>query len=105
MLTTAGVFVAALIIYFKPELTLVDPICTLIFSVLVLCTVIPIGTNSMCVLMKSGPSEINIDNMIKQIKSETAAKDVYDFNLQQQSVGKYAFSCHIDSSSPKQTLE
>ena len=37
-----GVFIAALIIRFKPEYKLADPICTFIFSVLVLVTTIKI---------------------------------------------------------------
>ena len=47
-----GVFTAALIIYFKPEWKIVDPICTFIFSVLVLCTTISILRNTMNVLME-----------------------------------------------------
>ena len=47
-----GVFTAALIIYFKPEWKIVDPICTFIFSVLVLATTITILRNTMNVLME-----------------------------------------------------
>ena len=47
-----GVFTAALIIYFKPEWKIVDPICTFIFSVLVLCTTISILRNTLNVLME-----------------------------------------------------
>ena len=50
-----GVFTAALIIYFKPEWKIVDPICTFIFSVLVLCTTISILRNTMNVLMEGNP--------------------------------------------------
>ncbi|XP_035772746.1 zinc transporter 2-like isoform X2 [Anopheles albimanus] len=37
-----GVFIAALVIYFKPEWNIIDPICTFLFSVLVLGTTIAI---------------------------------------------------------------
>ena len=47
-----GVFTAALIIFFKPEWKIVDPICTFIFSVLVLCTTISILRNTINVLME-----------------------------------------------------
>ena len=47
-----GVFSAALIMYFKPEWRIVDPICTFIFSVLVLGTTISILRNTMNVLME-----------------------------------------------------
>ena len=47
-----GVFIAALIIFFKPEWKIIDPICTFIFSVLVLCTTLTILRNTMNVLME-----------------------------------------------------
>ena len=47
-----GVFTAALVIYFKPEWKIVDPICTFVFSILVLGTTISILRNTMNVLME-----------------------------------------------------
>ena len=47
-----GVFTAALVIYFKPEWKIVDPICTFVFSLLVLGTTISILRNTMNVLME-----------------------------------------------------
>ena len=58
-----GVFTAALIIYFKPEWKIVDPICTFIFSVLVLATTITILRNTMNVLME-GKIEIGANAKI-----------------------------------------
>ena len=37
-----GVFCAALTIYFQPTYVILDPICTFLFSILVLCTTIKI---------------------------------------------------------------
>ena len=61
-----GVFTAAMIIYFKPEWKIVDPICTFIFSVLVLCTTISILRNTMNVLME-GNTKIVFNNKYNQI--------------------------------------
>ena len=62
---SVGVFTAALIIYFKPEWKIVDPICTFIFSVLVLCTTISILRNTMNVLME-GNTKIVFNNKYNQ---------------------------------------
>ena len=51
-LSSLGVLIAALIIYFKPEYKLADPICTFIFSVLVLFTTVRILQETMNVLME-----------------------------------------------------
>lgn len=42
VLQSIGVFCAAIVIYFKPEWKLADPICTFIFSIIVLYTTITI---------------------------------------------------------------
>ena len=47
-----GDFIAALVIYFYPHLIIIDPICTFIFSVLVLLTTIRILRDTMNVLME-----------------------------------------------------
>jgi zinc transporter 2 len=105
MFLSLGVCVAATIIYFKPEYTLADPICTFVFSIIVFFTVTPITKNCVSVLMESAPSEINIEKLISQIKNETAATEIHDFHLWQISVGRYALSCHIDSPTPMETLK
>ena len=64
-----GVFVAALIIYFKPAWKIVDPICTFIFSVLVLGTTVSILRNTMNVLMEG-----KLWGMLGQIKQTIPTK-------------------------------
>lgn len=44
-----GVFIAALVIYFKPEWNIIDPICTFLFSILVLGTTIAIMKDALLV--------------------------------------------------------
>ena len=61
VLYTSGVFTAALVIYFKPEWAIIDPICTFIFSVLVLATTISILRNTLEVLMEAAPAGISHD--------------------------------------------
>lgn len=46
---SCGVFLAALVIYFKPEWAIIDPICTFLFSVLVLITTIRIMKDAVLV--------------------------------------------------------
>jgi zinc transporter 2 len=51
-LQSLGVFIAALVIYFKPEWSIIDPICTFAFSILVLFTTVKILKDTMNVLME-----------------------------------------------------
>lgn len=44
-----GVFIASLVLFFKPEWRLIDPICTFVFSILVLGTTIAIMKDALLV--------------------------------------------------------
>lgn len=44
-----GVFIASLVIFFKPEWNIIDPICTFLFSILVLVTTIAIMKDALLV--------------------------------------------------------
>lgn len=46
---SCGVFLAAIVIYFKPEWIIIDPICTFLFSVLVLFTTLNIMKDALLV--------------------------------------------------------
>lgn len=59
MITSAGVILAALIIYFRPEYKIADPICTFVFSVIVLFTTLPVMFDCMKVLLEGAPDEID----------------------------------------------
>ena len=59
MVQSAGVIVAAVIIYVKPDWTIADPICTFLFSILVMFTTVPIFKDCMRILMESSPESIS----------------------------------------------
>lgn len=46
---SCGVFIAALVIFFKPEWNIIDPICTFMFSILVLLTTLNIMKDAILV--------------------------------------------------------
>ena len=64
-----GVVIAAVVIFFKTEAKIIDPICTYLFSIIVCITVYPICKNCIQVLMEGSPDEIDTDKLLKEIKS------------------------------------
>lgn len=52
MLQSIGVIIASVLIYFYPEAKIADPICTYIFSILVIITTVPVFKSCMQVLME-----------------------------------------------------
>ena len=59
MIQSLGVIAAATIIYIKPTWTIADPICTFLFSVLVMFTTVPIFKDCMRFLMENAPEDID----------------------------------------------
>jgi solute carrier family 30 (zinc transporter), member 2 len=105
MLMSVGVCIAGTVIYFFPEWHILDPICTILFSIIVFFTVIPIIKQCIGVLMEGAPSEIDVAKLMDDMKTSSNVKEMHDFHLWQISVGKYALTCHIDSNTPLETLK
>lgn len=101
-----GVFIAALIIYFKPEWQIVDPICTFIFSVLVLITTLSILRNTMNVLMEGIPNDIDFSVVKDMIVKVPGIVTVHNLRIWGLTTDKTALSAHlvIDSSRSAQDI-
>jgi zinc transporter 2 len=63
-----GVIIAAIIIYFFPKFHIIDPIMTIIFSVIVMITTIPIIKQCIYVIMQGTPLSIDIIQVKKVIE-------------------------------------
>lgn len=60
IIQSVGVLIAAIILYFYPNYWMIDPICTFLFSVLVLFTTIPIMIECIKVFMEATPNNVDI---------------------------------------------
>lgn len=74
MVQSIGVIVAAVIIYVKPEWKIADPICTFLFSILVMITTIPIFIDCMRILMESSPTDIEVLDVFNAIQDVSTLK-------------------------------
>lgn len=73
MVQSLGVICAAIIIYIKPDWTIADPICTFLFSILVMFTTVPIFTDCMRFLMETAPGDVEqveVYNTIRKVSRQ-----------------------------------
>jgi zinc transporter 2 len=109
MIQSIGVIIAAAIIYIfqdtKPGIVIVDPICTFVFCIIVLCTTIPLTRDCLNVLMEATPKEINIKKLTDDLQKVPGVVDLHDIHIWCISVGKFSISLHILSKTPQKTLE
>lgn len=94
-LQSFGVFVAALVIYFKNDWVIVDPICTFMFSILVLFTTFSIMKDALMVLMEALPKGIDLEDVMKILLEIQGVKRVHNLRIWTLSLDKIAMSAHI----------
>jgi zinc transporter 2 len=63
IIQSIGVIIAAIIVYFFPKFHSVDPIMTLIFSIIVMFTTVPIIKQCIYVIMQKTPPGYNVDEV------------------------------------------
>lgn len=68
IIQSIGVVIASLIVYFKPEWKIVDPICTFVFSIIVLFTTFNITKQCIAILMEASPLHLRNTNIGEMIK-------------------------------------
>ncbi|GFG39249.1 hypothetical protein Cfor_00725 [Coptotermes formosanus] len=103
-----GVFVAALVIYFEPTWILVDPICTFLFSVLVLITTFAIIKDTMMVLMEGLPKGMDFTQVMDTFLNIPGVVRVHNLRIWALSMDKTAISAHLAISpgaSPQKVLQ
>lgn len=93
LLQSVGVLLAAIIIKFEPSAKMADPICTLAFSVIVICTTMRVGIDSLWFLLEGSPVDtMRLKNEIKKI---TGIKHVHSFHAWALSPGKNIVTVHL----------
>ncbi|CAF0720346.1 unnamed protein product [Adineta ricciae] len=92
---SVGVLCAAILIKLKPEYKLADPICTFIFSILVLITTITIMRDIVVVLMEGVPSHVNYSGIVDDLLRLPDVRNAHSLHIWSLSTQKVALSVHI----------
>ncbi|KAI5659694.1 hypothetical protein M9H77_28487 [Catharanthus roseus] len=90
-----GVMIGGAIIWYKPQWKIVDLICTLIFSVVVLGTTITMLRNILEVLMESTPREIDPRRLEKGLCEMDEVVAIHELHIWAITVGKVLLACHV----------
>ncbi|KAK8321957.1 hypothetical protein V6Z12_A12G135200 [Gossypium hirsutum] len=90
-----GVMIGGAIIWYKPEWKIVDLICTLIFSVVVLGTTIKMLRSILEVLMESTPREIDATELETGLLEMGDVVAIHELHIWAITVGKVLLACHV----------
>ncbi|XP_056283509.1 zinc transporter 2 [Pseudoliparis swirei] len=95
LLQSVGVMVAAIIIFFRPEYKVADPICTFLFSVFVLCTTVTILSDVFRILMEGAPKGVDFNSVKEVLLSVKAVKSMHALHLWALTLGQVLVSVHV----------
>ncbi|KAF7800809.1 metal tolerance protein 1-like isoform X1 [Senna tora] len=95
LIQSIGVMIGGAIIWYKPEWQIVDLICTLIFSVVVLGTTINMLRNILEVLMESTPREIDATKLERGLLDMDEVVAIHELHIWAITVGKVLLACHV----------
>ncbi|PON61118.1 Cation efflux protein [Trema orientale] len=92
---SVGVMIGGAVIWYNPKLKIIDLICTLIFSVVVLGTTIRMLRNILEVLMESTPREIDATKLEKGLCEMDEVVAIHELHIWAITVGKVLLACHV----------
>jgi zinc transporter 2 len=70
IIQSVGVVIAAIIIYIDQNYHMADPICTFVFSIIVMFTTISITKRCINVLMEASPENMNTEQIQLKLKEK-----------------------------------
>jgi zinc transporter 2 len=94
---SAAVLIAGLIIWWKPEYAIVDPICTLGFCMLVFYSTIGVLKASVAVLLEEVPPKISWQKIYDEIQALSSITNVHDIHIWSISHGIPCLSAHCSA--------
>jgi zinc transporter 2 len=100
LLQSIGVLISSIIIKYKPEYKVADPICTVIFAIIIFCTTITILRDTLKILMEGLPSGISYDLIRKDLLNINGVINVHDLKIWAVTVNQIAGMVHIVAENP-----
>ena len=94
-LQSVGVMIAAALVWYNPAWSIADPICTFVFSLLVLFTTARLVKQSVGVLMEGAPDGIDPQLVEQALHGVKGVLEVHDLHVWSLSVGKPSLSVHL----------
>ncbi|KAG0231567.1 hypothetical protein BGW41_002170 [Actinomortierella wolfii] len=95
LLSSIGVLISSLLITFFPAWTILDPICTFIFSFLVILTTIGVFKRSVSILMEQVPSHLSVEEAREAIRAVPGVLEVKRVHLWSLTVSHSALTARV----------
>jgi cation diffusion facilitator family transporter len=81
ILQSVAVLISSIIIWCAPSAQVVDPMCTLLFCGIVMCTTIPVTKEVVIILMQGTPPDLSLDDINAEVKELNGVASVMTSNI------------------------
>jgi zinc transporter 2 len=95
LIQSIGVVIAAFIIRFKPEWKLADPICTFLFSILVIISTLTVMRDALRVIMEGTPRGLNYQQVLQDLQNIKGVKLAHSLHMWSLTIDKPALAAHL----------
>eukprot|EP00891_Asterochloris_glomerata_P007733 jgi/Astpho2/7733/e_gw1.00116.13.1_t len=93
---SAGVALAAILIWVKPEWKIADPLCTFVFAILVLLTTRGMVRDILDIVMERVPRGLDIEHLADGFNAIEGVKDIHDLHVWAIKPGMLVLAMHVD---------
>ena len=94
-LQSIGVLISSILIKVNPDYKIADPICTILFALIVFFTTFTILRDTLRILMEGTPSGISYDLVKKDLLKIQGVSNVHDLHMWSITVDKLAVMVHL----------
>lgn len=102
---SVAVLIAGLVIWWRPTWRAVDPICTILFCIVVFYSTIGVIRASISVLLEEVPPHVDWDKLFESISSVPGVTHVHDLHVWSISHGDVALSVHASADNSDEALQ
>jgi zinc transporter 2 len=99
-----GVAVAGAVIWFKPDWQIVDPLCTFLFSFMVVWSTVNMLRSVVSILLEGVPPHIDYQGVKDRLAAISGVNDVHDLHIWSISSGKIVLTAHLRADNPAAIL-
>ncbi len=87
--------IAGLIMWYYPQYEIIDPICTLVFSIVALTSTLPLVHRVSMILFEGAPSHIDWEIVLKELSEISGVENVHDLHIWSISSKSISLTCHM----------
>jgi len=104
LLQNVGVILAGVTIWIKPNWQIADPMCTILFAILVICSTTKMIQSTVSILLEAVPHGVDWERVQTALSEIEGVTDVHDLHIWSLTLGKNAVTAHLKATNPDQAL-